>query len=42
MKENTSTTGTEYRMANIFRIPLVLTGDARIVIGVYGWPCFFV
>jgi hypothetical protein len=36
MEENTVTTGTEYRMANIFRMPLVLTGNVRIVIGVYG------
>jgi hypothetical protein len=36
MRVNTITTGTGYRMANIFRMPLVLTGDVRIVIGVCG------
>jgi hypothetical protein len=35
MKVKTITTGTEYRMANIFRMTLVLTGDVRIVIGVW-------
>ena len=33
---NTVTAGTEYRMANIFRTTLVLTGDVPIVIGVSG------
>ncbi len=35
MKLNTVTTGTEYRMENIFRTT-VLTGNVRIAIGVSG------
>ena len=42
MKVNTFTTGREYRMANIFRTTLVLTGGVRIVIGVCGWLSFSV
>jgi hypothetical protein len=36
MKVSTITTGTEYRMANIFPMTLVLIGDVRIMIGVSG------
>jgi hypothetical protein len=42
MKANTITTVRAYRMASIFRTTPALTGDVRIVIGVYGSLCFSV